>query len=58
MIELILVGFILLIFGITALFVPNLIKIINIPLPVNDKVKPILLIIVSIALMTYGYFSN
>jgi hypothetical protein len=56
MIELVIIGFALLIFGIAAFFVPSLSKIINIPLPVTDKVKAILLIILSIALMAYGYF--
>jgi membrane protein implicated in regulation of membrane protease activity len=57
MIELIIVGFVLLLFGIAALFVPSLSKIINIPLPVSDKVKALILIIISLILIAYGYFA-
>jgi hypothetical protein len=58
MIGIILSGCAILILGILALFVPALTKIINIPLPVNDKVKALIIAGVGIALMAYGYFSG
>lgn len=58
MIEVILAGSVLLIIGILALFVPSLTKIINLPLPVSDKVKALIVAGVGIAFMVYGLISR
>ncbi|MBU7032991.1 MAG: hypothetical protein HXS53_10700 [Theionarchaea archaeon] len=58
MIEVIIAGSALLIIGILALFVPSLTKIINIPLPVSDKVKALIVAGVGIAFMVYGLISR
>ncbi|MBU7032428.1 MAG: hypothetical protein HXS53_07840 [Theionarchaea archaeon] len=58
MIEVILAGSVLTIIGILALFVPSLTKIINLPLPVSDKVKALIVAGVGIAFMVYGLISR
>lgn len=58
MIEVIIAGSALLIIGILALFVPSLTKIINIPLPVSDKIKALIVAGVGIAFMVYGLISR